>query len=178
MKLRVNSKKLKGITAVGFLLLLLASCSSHKKVVSPTAHADYEWMTAKISGEVTLTSNLSTFTFNGTLRMRRDSAVWISASAMMGMESLRTLITQDSVIMVNRMDQTYLAEPLQLVAEKMHLPATLQETQALLLGHGTDDPIAIQMGPYKAKIRYSEIHWNEPTAFPIKINKKYERMKL
>lgn len=178
MKLRVNSKKLKGITAVGFLLLLLASCSSYKKVVSPTAHADYEWMTAKISGEVTLTSNLSTFTFNGTLRMRRDSAVWISASAMMGMESLRTLITQDSVIMVNRMDQTYLAEPLQLVAEKMHLPATLQETQALLLGNGANDHVAIQFGPYAAKIRYSDIQWNEPTTFPIKINKKYERMKL
>ena len=172
MKLRVKSGKLKVITAVGFLLLLLASCSSHKKVVSPTAHADYEWMTAKISGEVTLTSNLSTFTFNGTLRMRRDSAVWISASAMMGMESLRTLITQDSVIMVNRMDQTYLAEPLQLVAEKMHLPATL------LLGNGANDHVAIQFGPYAAKIRYSDIQWNEPTTFPIKINKKYERMKL
>ena len=178
MKLRVKSEKLKVITAVGFLLLLLASCTSHKKVVSPTAHADYEWMTAKISGEVTLTSNLSTFTFNGTLRMRRDSAVWISASAMMGMESLRTLITQDSVIMVNRMDQTYLAEPLQLVAEKMHLPATLQETQALLLGNGANDHVAIQFGPYAAKIRYSDIQWNEPTTFPIKINKKYERMKL
>ena len=93
MKLRVNSEKLKVITAVGFLLLLLASCTSHKKVVSPTAHADYEWMTAKISGEVTLTSNLSTFTFNGTLRMRRDSAVWISASAMMGMESNGMLLS-------------------------------------------------------------------------------------
>lgn len=178
MKLRVNSKKLKGITAVGFLLLLLASCSSHKKVVSPTAHADYQWMTAKISGEVTLASHPSPLTFNGTLRMRRDSAVWISASAMMGMESLRALITQDSVIMVNRMDQTYLAEPLQLVAEKMHLPATLQETQALLLGNGANDHVAIQFGPYAAKIRYSDIQWNEPTTFPIKINKKYERMKL
>lgn len=80
--------------------------------------------------------------------------------------------------MVNRMDQTYLAEPLQLVAEKMHLPATLQETQALLLGNGANDHVAIQFGPYAAKIRYSDIQWNEPTTFPIKINKKYERMKL
>ena len=178
MKLGVRSEKLVVISAVGILLLLLASCSSHKKVVTPTANLDYQWMTAKINGEVTLTSNASPIAFNGALRMRRDSAIWISASAMMGMESLRTLITQDSVIMVNRMDQTYLAEPLQLVAEKLHLPATLQETQALLLGNGTNDPVAIQFGPYKAKIRYSDIQWNESTTFPIKINKKYERMKL
>ncbi len=177
MKLEVRSVKLIVITVAGFLLLLLASCSSHKKTVTPTAHLDYQWMTAKMTMDVAA-PGVEFKDVSGVLRMRRDSAVWISASAMMGMESLRALITQDSVVMVNRMDQTYLAEPLQQVAEKLQLPATLQETQALLLGHGTDDPIAIQFGPYKAKIRYSEIHWDEPTAFPIKINKKYERMKL
>lgn len=159
-------------------MLLFSSCSSKKKMVSPLAHAfDYEWMTAKMTMDVAA-PGVEFKDISGVLRMRRDSAVWISASAMMGMESLRTLITQDSVVMVNRMDQTYLAEPLQQVAEKLQLPATLQETQALLLGKGTNDPIVIQFGPYKAKIRYSDIHWNEPTTFPIKINKKYERMKL
>lgn len=177
MKLRVKIEKVKVVTVVGFLLLLLASCTSHKKVVSPVAHADFEWMTAKMTMDVTA-PGLEFKDVAGVLRMRRDSAVWISASAMMGMESLRTLITQDSVVVVNRMDQTYLAEPLQLVAEKMHLPATLQETQALLLGNGANDHVALQFGPYTAKIRYSDVQWNESTTFPIKINKKYERMKL
>lgn len=159
-------------------MLLFSSCSSKKKMVSPLAHAfDYEWMTAKMTMDVAA-PGVEFKDISGVLRMRRDSAVWISASAMMGMESIRTLITQDSVVMVNRMDQVYLAEPLQQVAEKLHLPATLQETQALLLGNGTNDHVAIQFGSYTAKIRYSEIHWNEPTTFPIKINKKYERMKL
>lgn len=177
MKSRVKRVKLKVITVVGFLLLLLVSCSSHKKTVTPTVNLDYQWMSAKMTMDVAA-PGVEFKDVSGVLRMRRDSAVWISASAMMGMESLRTLITQDSVVMVNRMDQTYLAEPLQQVAEKLQLPATLQETQALLLGMGTNDPIVIQFGPYKAKIRYSDIHWNEPTSFPIKINKKYERMKL
>lgn len=177
MKSRVKRVNLKVITVVGFLLLLLVSCSSHKKTVTPTVNLDYQWMSAKMTMDVAA-PGVEFKDVSGVLRMRRDSAVWISASAMMGMESLRTLITQDSVVMVNRMDQTYLAEPLQQVAEKLQLPATLQETQALLLGMGTNDPIVIQFGPYKAKIRYSDIHWNEPTSFPIKINKKYERMKL
>lgn len=177
MKLEVRSEKLIVITVVGFLLLLLASCTSHKKVVSPTAHQDYQWMTAKISGEVSLTSDLSPLTFTGVLRMRRDSTVWVSASSLMGMEVMRTLITQDSVVMVNRMDKTYLTEPLPSVAEKMHLPSTLHEIQALLLGKGTDVPVELLFGPYKAKIKYSDVQWDVPTNFPIKINKKYERIK-
>jgi hypothetical protein len=38
--------------------------------------------------------------------------------------------------------------------------------------------VELQFGPYTAKIRYSDIHWDEPTTFPIKINESYERMKL
>lgn len=160
------------------LLLTAASCSSKKKTVSPVAYAfDYEWMTAKMSMDVAA-PGVEFKDVSGVLRMRRDSAVWISASAMMGMESLRALITQDSIVMVNRMDQTYLTEPLQLVAEKMHLPATLQETQALLLGDGVKDHVSIQFGPYTAKIRYTDLQWNVPSTFPIKINKNYERIKL
>ena len=115
--------------------------------------------------------------FTGTLRMRRDSAVWISAAAMLGMESVRTLVTQDSVIMVNRLNQTYLAEPLATVMEIFQTPS-LRELQNKLLGNGTDDHVELQWGPYTAKIRYSDIQWDEPTTFPIKINKKYERVKL
>lgn len=140
------------------------------------AHAaNYEWMSAKINGELTVESG--EFPFSGTLRMRRDSAIWISASAMMGIESIRTRITQDSIIVVNRVEQSYLAEPFSEVAETISTPS-LQELQAMLLGDGTSDHVEMQFGPYKAKIRYADIHWDEPTTFPIKINQKYERMKL
>ncbi len=114
----------------------------------------------------------------GTLRMRRDSTVWISASAFMGMENIRALMTQDSLVLINRVDQTYLAEPLSEVAEKLQLPTTLQECQTLLLGNGNADHVELQWGPYTAKIRYSDIQWDHPTSFPMKINPKYERMKL
>ena len=158
------------------LLLLAASCSSRKKLVSPMAHAaNYEWMSAKINGE--LTGESGEFPFSGTLRMRRDSAIWISASPMMGIESIRTRITQDSIIVVNRVEQSYLAEPFSEVAETISTPS-LQELQAMLLGDGTSNHVEMQFGPYKAKIRYADIHWDEPTTFPIKINQKYERMKL
>ena len=159
-------------------LLFAASCSSRKKLVSPMAHvADYEWMSAKMSGE--LQTEKGDYSFSGSLRMRRDSTVWLSVSAFMGMESVRALITQDSVVMVNRMDQTYLAEPFSDVQHVEMLQAlSLQKLQATLLGDGSSDEVTLQWGPYVAKIRYSDIHWDEPLTFPIKINKKYERVKL
>lgn len=170
-----------GILSALLLLLLISSCTAKKRLVSPMAHAsDYEWMSAKFNGEL-ITENtettpnppLSAFSFTGSLRMRRDSVIWISAAAMMGIESIRTLITQDSVVVINRMEQTYLAEPFSAMVETV---PSLRELQAMLLGNGTSDHVEMRYGPYTAKIRYADIHWDEPTSFPIKINPKYERI--
>lgn len=168
-------------------LLLASSCTARKKMVSPMAHAaDYQWITAKmdievVSSDSTINDQRSTINLTGTLRMRRDSTIWLSASAMLGMESLRTLITQDSVVLLNRLNQTYIAEPLLIVLA--NLPETLHamslhDCQALLLGNGSSDRVKIQYGPYTAHIHYVDIQWDVPTTFPIKINKKYERIKL
>ena len=157
------------------LLLTAASCSSKKKLVTPMAHADYQWMSAKMTMDVSA-QGVELNNVSGVLRMRRDSAVWISASALMGMESIRTLVTKDSVVLVNRMDQTYLAEPVAVMAER-YPGVSLQVLQSKLLGNGSDH-VEIQYGPFKAKIRYTDIQWNVPATFPIKINKNYERIKL
>ncbi len=157
-------------------LLLFSSCHARKKLVSPMAHAaDYEWMSAKMSGAVNMESEEVPFT--GALRMQRDSVIWISANALMGMEAMRARITNDSVVVINRLEKTYLSEPLAEVAASLQLPLTLPETQALLLGDGRSDQVELCFGPYTAKIRYDDIHWNEPTTFPIKINQNYERVK-
>jgi len=159
------------------LIMLVSACSSKKKMVTTDPHADFQWMTAKMTMDITA-PGLELNNVTGSLRMRRDSTIWISASALMGMEGLRTLITQDSVIVINRLDQSYIAEPFQSVVGKLNLPMTFRESQAMLLGNGNTDHVELQYGPYKAKIRYSDIRWNEPTTFPIKISKKYERKKL
>lgn len=164
------------ICCLFLLLLLFTSCHARKKLVSPMVHAaDYEWMTAKMSGEVNAENG--EIPFSGVLRMQRDSVIWISANAMMGMEAVRARITCDSVVIINRLEKTYLSEPLADVAASLQLPLTLPETQALLLGDGRSDRVELCVGPYTAKIRYDDIHWNEPTTFPIKINQNYERVK-
>lgn len=140
------------------------------------AHAaDYEWMTAKMSGA--LNAESGEVPFSGMLRMQRDSVIWISATALLGMEAMRALITNDSIVVINRLEKTYLAEPAATFRETLPTPLTLQECQSMLLGNGLSDHVELQFGPYSAKIQYSDIHWDEPTTFPIKINQNYERIK-
>ena len=112
------------LTVAAAILLLVTSCSSRKKMVSMAKAADYQWMTAKMTMDIT-TPGMEVNNVSGVLRMRRDSTVWISASAVLGVESIRTLVTQDSVILINRVNQTYLAEPISAIAT-MQVP-TLQE---------------------------------------------------
>ena len=95
----------------------------------------------------------------------------------MGVENARIRVTNDSVIVLNRVNQTYLAEPVSTVVQTMQAPS-LQELQAMLLGDGSSDHVEIQWGGYSAKIKYDDIQWDEPTTFPMKIKKKYERVKL
>lgn len=159
-----------------FLLLFLASCTSHKKVVIPKARiADYQWMSAKMSGEVK--DDSLAYDFSGNIRMHRDSTVWISVSSTMGMEGARILVTQDSIVVVNRMDKTYLAEPFAALMETQDI-TSLQELQAKLLGDGDSEQVTLQWGPYTASVSYFGVQWDKPLSFPIKINKKYERIKL
>ena len=40
---------------------------------------------------------------NANIRMQKDSVIWISATALLGIEAVRLLITPDSFKMINRL---------------------------------------------------------------------------
>ena len=162
--------------AVAAMLLLVSSCTSKKQLTPPNPAATYGWMTAKMTMDVSA-PGMEFNNISGSLRMRRDSTIWISASVMMGMETVRALITPDTVTVLNRFDKTYIVEPITKVTEKWNLPWTFEEGQRMLVGDGVGH-VELQFGPYTAKIRYSDLKWDEPTTFPMKINDKYERIKL
>ncbi len=72
--------------------------------------------------------------FKANIRMRRDSAVWISISAF-GYEAARILATKDSVWVMNRSDRTYQKSDFNLLAEKMDLSLEFNAFQQILLGN-------------------------------------------
>jgi hypothetical protein len=178
----------KSLTIITFLALLLvsSSCASRKKTVQPQQPQSFEWLTANMAiqaeGNGMVYNDLS-----GQLRMRKDSLVWLNVTATMGVEVLRVKVSNDSVWIVNRMEKTYLAEPLDTVSAQLGMPLCLPLVQTLLLDNNQGlPPVENQtvqlktfvMGELSAKIRYNNIRLNEKTTFPMKITDKMERFRL
>lgn len=179
---------MKNLTKIAFLALLLAatSCASRKKTVMPTPAKSYEWLTSKI--DINVEGNgLSFDDLSGQLRMRRDSLVWLSITAAMGVEVARVKVSTDSVWVINRLEKTYMAEPLADVAQHFGMPIGLPWIETLLLDNNEGVPPVenqivllknLAFGNYSAKVKYNKIQLNEETTFPLKITDKMERILL
>ena len=168
------------------LLLAATSCASRKKAIAPTPPQAFEWMTANL--DIQAEGNGMSFdNLTGQLRMRNDSIVWLIVTATMGVEVLRAKVSNDSVWILNRMEKTYLAEPLDSLCAKVGMPLSLPLVKTLRLDNNEGAPPVenqmvqlktFVMGNMAAKIRYKNVKLDEKTTFPLKITDKMERMRL
>ena len=168
------------------MVLAATSCASRKKTVQPPQTQAFEWMTTNLS--IQAEGNGMTYNdLSGQMRMRNDSIVWFSVTATMGVEVLRAKFSNDSVWIVNRLEKTYLAEPLDSVSVQLGIPLTLPWVQTLLLDNNEGlPPVENQtvllktfvMGNLSAKVRYNNIKLDEKTSFPLKITDKMERFRI
>ena len=166
--------------------LLLASCSARKKTIQPTPPQSFEWLTANLSIQAE-GNGMASDDLSGQLRMRRDSIAWLSVTATMGVEVLRAKVSNDSVWIVNRLEKTYLAEPLDSLAIQLGMPLNMTWVENLLFDNNQGIPpvdnqtIQLKtfvMGGFSAKIRYNNIKINEKTTFLLKITDKMQRERI
>jgi hypothetical protein len=72
---------------------------------------------------------------NATVKMYKDSAIWISVNAILGIEAIRLLITKDSVKLMNKLDKTYAFRGIGFLQETTKLPLDLHTLQELIIGN-------------------------------------------
>lgn len=72
---------------------------------------------------------------NANVRMYKDSAIWVSVNAVLGIEALRLLITKDSVKLVNKLEKTYVGRSVSYLQEVTSLPLDLYTLQNLIIGN-------------------------------------------
>ncbi|MEO5562319.1 MAG: DUF4292 domain-containing protein [Chitinophagaceae bacterium] len=72
---------------------------------------------------------------NANLRMYKDSVIWISVTAIFGIEGLRAYITKDSVKILNKQDKIYIARSVAYLQEVTGLPLDLRSLQEVLIGN-------------------------------------------
>ena len=72
---------------------------------------------------------------NASVRMFRDSAIWISANAILGIEAMRVLITRDSVKLLDKLNKIYTARSVDFLQDVTSLPLDLYTLQDLIIGN-------------------------------------------
>jgi Domain of unknown function (DUF4292) len=73
--------------------------------------------------------------FNAFLRLKKDSIMWISINAALGIEAFRVLITPDSVKVLNKLEKVAQLRSVEYLQEVAKIPLTFTELQDLILGN-------------------------------------------
>ena len=163
------------LSSNGLLLLLvilsvvfMASCSTTRKAIKAPIKeegADYlfkklkehelkfTWFSGKFSAEYK--NGKKSTSFNGQIRIRKDSAIWLSLTPGLGIEAMRLVITQDSVKMINKLNNTYFLGDYNEVNRFLKTNIDFDILQAYLLGNDLqfyEDGkfrVTIEKGDYK-----------------------------
>ena len=67
--------------------------------------------------------------------MYKDSVIWVSITAILGIEGLRAYITADSVKILDKQNKKYIARSVSYLQEVTALPLDLKSLQNLLIGN-------------------------------------------
>jgi hypothetical protein len=97
-------------------------------------HIEYKTFTAKLNIDYK-DGDGKNYDVNATLRMYKDSAIWLSANAVLGIEAIRVLITKDSVKIIDKLNRNYTARSVDYLQEVTALPLDLRTVQDLLIGN-------------------------------------------
>ena len=129
------------------LTLFLYACGSKKDVVTYSLehrssksivkkvnqnYLAYNWFTAKLSGKIEIDGAETPVSAN--LRIRKDSVIWLSVSALLGIEVARLQITPDSLKLMNRINKTYWKGDFEDVESAYGIPAKYEQLEGVLVG--------------------------------------------
>jgi len=142
--------------------LFFTSCNPQKKIIKAPIKEEgadflfkklkenefhYSGLSAKFSAEYK--NKGKTTSFNGQLRIRHDSLIWVSFSPALGIEVIRISITQDSVKFINRMNNTYFAGDYNYVNRFLNTNIDYDILQSFLTGN---DLSFYEDGKFKASV--------------------------
>lgn len=94
---------------------------------------DFDYLTT--SSKIKFSNDEKNISANASIRIKKDSIIWISLSPGFGVEAARGKATQDSLIIINRLDNEYLAFDFKKLSEKFNFDITYDLLQAALLGN-------------------------------------------
>ena len=133
----------------------------------------FEWLTAKIACEAY--GDSSRAQFDVTLRMRKDSVIWLNVTGPLNIKIARCLITKDSVKFIQFQDGTLAAQPkcfqgdYALLSQLLQTDVDFDMMQSLLIGNSVsfydeDDKLRSSINQNECRYKLSTIRKRKPGA--------------
>ncbi len=97
-------------------------------------HIDFKTFSGKVNIDYVDGENKS-YNVNAVVRMYKDSAIWVSINAILGIEAMRALITKDSVHLLDKQNKIYTARSIDYLQDVTELPLNLSTLQDLIIGN-------------------------------------------
>ena len=152
------------ILFISFLFIALASCRSTRKITTVIAKKDsavvvinpaesdsaksvratfdsiqkkrinFTSFSSKVKVEYRDDKNRS-LDFNAFLRMKKDSAIWVSIIAALNIEAYRVIITPDSITIMDKINRTIQRKPLSYLQSITQVPFDYSTLEDLIIGN-------------------------------------------
>jgi hypothetical protein len=129
----------------------------------------FEYLSGKAKVHVVTEKDETDFTAN--IRMRRDSAIWVSISPALGVEAVRLLMTVDSIRVIERLAKKRYSRDYGFFKSYTSLPVSFSTMQDLIIGN----PLFLK-DHYRVSARDSLIAMtvsHENTSDSLLINRNY-----
>jgi hypothetical protein len=97
------------------------------------SNAPLKWFSAKVDANTTVDNQSNSF--NANLRMKIDSAIWMSISPALGIEVARAYITRDSLKFINRINGTYFSGNYAYLNNLLQIEVNFNMIQSILTGN-------------------------------------------
>jgi hypothetical protein len=150
----MKKKFLRAMYMLGLLSMAMA-CKSKKAVVTtapasapaPIAadkkeanikllrskNINFNTLAMKGKANLVLPGNENTVTVN--VRIQRDQKIWMSITALLGIEVARAVVTPDSVMVLNKLQSTYIRKPFSYIHRYTNKQVTFKMLQDVLTGN-------------------------------------------
>ncbi len=147
-----------------FLLIIsvLWSCKSTEKtkrislegrktehLIQQMKSKEFDFETFSAKAVISVEQDGKKNTFKSTVRIKKDSAIWISITPLFGIEMARVLVTQDTVKLINRLEKHYFIGDYDYINSRFNVDLEYEVLQAILLGNS----IAFE---FDEKVKYSQ----------------------
>lgn len=136
----MNSKLL----ILSLLTLVLFSCKRNPALtdtnivdLSEFEIADIEFEDLSAKTKLQFETEGSNVSATANIRIRKDSLIWFSLTPALGIEVARGIITQDSMVLVDRINKTYSVYGFAALSKKFNFNLSYHLIEALILGNSS-----------------------------------------